>query len=229
MKHILHLIFISLFSFQLSAQVSLVLSATSASAVGAKDEVSIIAKSTIKNESDTRKTILWERTVNAITDGWDTAVCDKNVCYNPDIEAFDFDLDPGEEGTLNVYGYPNGVEGMVSVSVKLTDSVDPNNTVTGEFEVQSEGFRTTTSTNFVPVQDIKIYPNPTAQHISLTDVQNVAGLSLYNIVGRQVKSFVANYENQYDVSALPVGLYLVRVVDRNLNTLKTLRLKINYP
>ena len=61
------------------------------------------------------------------------------------------------------------------------------------------------------------------------DAQDVAGLSLYNIVGRQVKSFTATYENQYDVSSLPVGLYLVRVMDKNLNTLKTLRLKINYP
>jgi len=186
MKHILQLIFISLLSFQLSAQVSLVLTSSSASAVGPKDEVSIIAKSTVKNESNAKKLILWERTVHSLTDGWDTAVCDKNVCYNPDVESFEFELEAGEEGTLNVYGYPNGKEGMLSVSVKLTDSTDPNNTVTGEFEVQSEGF--TTSTTFVPVQDIKIYPNPTTQYISLTDVQNVAGLTLYNIVGRQVKS-----------------------------------------
>jgi len=227
MKHILHLIFISLFSFQLSAQVSLVLSSTSASAVGAKDEVSIIAKSTIKNESDSTKTIIWERTVHALTDGWDTAVCDKNICYNPDVETFDFELEAGEEGTLNVYGYPNGNEGMLSVSVKLTDSADPNNTVTGQFDVQSDGF--TTSTTFVPLQDIKIYPNPTAQYISLTDVQDVAALSLYNILGRQVRFFTANYENQYDVSSLPVGLYLVRIVDKNSKTLKTLRLKVNYP
>ena len=227
MKHILHLIFISLFSFQLSAQVSLVLSSSAASALGSKDEASIIAKSTVKNESDSKKTIVWERTVHSISEGWETAVCDKNVCYNTNIDSFDFELDPGEEGTLNVYGYPNGVEGMVSVSVKLTDAADPNNTVTGQFDVQSDGF--TTSTTFVPVQDIKIYPNPTAQFISLMDAQDVAGLSLYNIVGRQVKSFTATYENQYDVSSLPVGLYLVRVMDKNLNTLKTLRLKINYP
>ena len=60
-------------------------------------------------------------------------------------------------------------------------------------------------------------------------MQNAAGLRLYDMVGRQVKTFTATYENQYDVSSLPVGLYLVRVVDKNLNTLKTLRLKINYP
>lgn len=227
MKNILLLIFISFISFQLTAQVSLVLASSNVSAVGPKDEVSIIAKTTVKNESDSKKTIVWERTIHSISEGWQTAVCDKNVCYNPDIESFDFELEPGEEGTLNVYGYPNGVEGMVAVSVKLTDASDPNNTVTGEFEVQSDGF--TTSTSFVANPAIKIYPNPTSQYISLTDVQKVAGLTLYNIVGRQVKTFAANYENQYNVSELPVGMYLVRIVDRNAKTLKTLRLRIDYP
>jgi len=88
---------------------------------------------------------------------------------------------------------------------------------------------TTTNTTVVSVEDIKIYPNPTAQYISLRNVQDIAGLRLYDIIGRQVKTFTATHENQYDVSSLPVGLYLVRVVDKNLNTLKTLRLKINYP
>jgi len=110
-----------------------------------------------------------------------------------------------EEATINVYGYPRGVEGATSVELKLTDSADPNNTVTGQFEVQSEGF--TTSTRFIAKPDIKIYPNPTTEYISLTDAQYVDKLVVHNIVGRPVQSFAVNYSNQYDVSRLPVGMY----------------------
>ena len=227
MKQTLLLFLISFLSFQLSAQVTLTLVDSPASAVGTKDDDAIIAKATIKNESSEKKLILWERTIISITEGWGTAVCDKNLCYDPSIDAFEFELDSLEEASISIYGYPRGVEGATTVQLKLTDAADATNTVTGQFEVQSDGF--TTSTRFVERPDVKIYPNPTTEYISLTDAQYVDRLVIHNIVGRPIQSFPVNYSNQYDVSRLPVGMYLVRLVDKNDQTLKTIRLSLNHP
>ena len=93
MKQTLLLLFTIFLTFQLSAQVTLTLTGSPAAAVGTKDDDAIIAKATIKNESSEKKLILWERKVLSITDGWGTAVCDKNLCYDPSIDAVEFELD----------------------------------------------------------------------------------------------------------------------------------------
>lgn len=227
MKQTLHLIFFSLLFFQLPAQVSLVLDATTVSQIGTKEDDAIIAKATVKNESTEKKLILWQRNVLSLTEGWGTAICDKNLCYDPSIDAFEFELDAGEEGTVNVYGYPGGVDGRAKVELTLTDAADSTNTVSAVYDVRSEGV--VTSTNNISRADIKIYPNPTAQYISITDATDIDQLIIYNIVGRPVKTFKANYENQYNVGNLPIGMYLVRLVNKNERTLKTIRLKVSYP
>ncbi len=227
MKQILHLIFFSLLFFQLPAQVSLVLDAVTVSQIGNRDDDAIIAKATVTNESTERKLILWQRNVLSLTEGWGTAICDKNICYDPSIEAFEFELDAGESGTVNVYGYPGGLDGRAKVELTLTDSADPNNTVSAVYDVRSEGV--VTSTTNISRPNIKIYPNPTAQYISITDATDVDKLIVYNIVGRPVKTFKATYENQYNVGHLPIGMYLVRVVNAKEQTLKTIRLKVSYP
>jgi len=93
-------------------------------------------------------------------------------------------------------------------------------------DVRSESIA---STNNRSRSNIKIYPNPTAQYISLMDGINVDQLIIYNIVGRPVKTFKVDYMNQYDVSQLPIGIYLVRLLNKREQTLKTIRLKVNYP
>jgi len=228
MKKILLLILTLSLFLQISAQVTLVLGMDSSSAEGTKDDDAIIAKTTILNDSPEKRLIKWERTVISITEGWGTAFCDKNLCYDPSIEAFEFELDSMEQADISVYGYPLGAEGATSVEIKLTDDSDASNTVTAKFDIKSEGF-TTTSTRFTNKPNIKIYPNPTSQYISLTDATDVNRLMVYNIVGRPVKTFWANTNNQYDVANLPIGIYLVRLMDKYDHTIKTIRLRVNYP
>lgn len=227
MKQTLHLIFFSLLFFQLPAQVSLVLDAATISKIGTKTDDAIIAKAMVTNESTEKKLILWQRNVLSLTEGWGTAFCDKNICYDPSIEAFEFELEAGESGTVNVYGYPGGLDGRAKVELTLTDSADSTNTVSATYDIRSEGV--VTSTKNISRPDIKIYPNPTAQYISITDATDVDKLIVYNIVGRPVKTFKATYENQYYVGQLPIGMYLVRVVNKREQTLKTIRLKVSYP
>ena len=224
MKQILLLLSFFL-SFTLSAQVSLAVTVPDGSVTALSTEDDVTAKGTIKNIGDTTVTVKWKRNVIALTDGWETAVCDKFLCYLPNIEEtpdadFYLVLEPGGESNFDVHVYPFGMEGAAIVEVTATDVNNPENTITGRYEFNQN----TTSTTTVYKPEIKIYPNPTVNFISLTDSDYVERLVIYNIVGRPVKIFNANYSNLYNVIDLPTGMYLVRLMDENDKTIKTVRL-----
>ena len=154
-----------------------------------------------------------------LSNGWETAVCDKNLCYIPTIEEMELVWRQAKI-QFDVHVYPDMTEGSAIVEVTATDINDPNNTVTGRYTFNDN----TTSIFSIKRPNIKIFPNPTINYISLSDTKFVERLIIYNIVGRRVKMFKADFGNYYDVSNLPTGMYLVRLVGENDKILKTVRL-----
>ena len=225
MKQTLLLLFL-IFSISLSAQVTLKLTEPEGSTTVLASDDDITAKGFIKNESEDTVTVMWKRNIIELKDGWETAVCDKNLCYVPSYgetsaaDGTNLVLAPGEESNFDVHVYPDGTEGFATVEVTATDITNAENTVTGRYEFN----QTSTSTFNFKKTDIKIYPNPTVDFISLTDDNQVERLIIYNIVGRPVKLFDANFNNHYDVMDLPTGMYLVRLMGKNDRTIKTVRL-----
>ena len=70
--------------------------------------------------------------------------------------------------------------------------------------------------------DLAIYPNPTAEFISVQDNNEIVGyLAVYNIVGRKLKEFEYTKGDQYSLLDLPKGMYLVQIQDRNRQILTT--------
>jgi len=70
--------------------------------------------------------------------------------------------------------------------------------------------------------DLSVYPNPTAEYISVRDNNDVVGyLAVYNIVGRKVKEFEYTKGDQYSLLDLPKGMYLVQIQDRNRQIITT--------
>ena len=220
------LLFFLIFSISLSAQVTLKLTQPEGSTTVLASDDDITAKGFIKNESADTITVMWKRNIISLKDGWETAVCDKNLCYVPSYgetsatDGTNLVLAPGEESNFDVHVYPDGTEGFAIVEVTATDITNAGNTVTGRYEFN----QMSTSTFDFKKTDIKIYPNPTVDFISLTDDNQVERLIIYNIVGRPVKLFNANYSNHYDVMDLPTGMYLVRLMGKNDRTIKTVRL-----
>lgn len=220
------LLFFLIFSISLSAQVTLKLTEPEGSTTVLASDDDITAKGFIKNESEDTVTVMWKRNIIELKDGWETAVCDKNLCYVPSYgetsaaDGTNLVLAPGEESNFDVHIYPDGTEGSAIVEVTATDITNAENTVTGRYEFN----QMSTSTFNFKKTDIKIYPNPTVDFISLTDDNQVERLIIYNIVGRPVKLFDANYSNHYDVMDLPTGMYLVRLMGKNDRTIKTVRL-----
>jgi len=227
MKQILLLFFLT-FSFYLSAQVTLKLTEPEGSTTALSTEEDVVAKGFIKNESDNTITVKWKRNIVQLTDGWDTAVCDKTLCYQPaygetsEADGTNLVLAAGEESNFDIHVYPNGLEGSAIVELTATDVTNAENTVTGTFNFNQA--TTSTSTVSIAKPDIKIFPNPTTNYISLSNEAYVERLAIYNIVGRRVKLFEANYSNQYDVVDLPTGMYLVRLIGADDRTIKTVRM-----
>lgn len=62
---------------------------------------------------------------------------------------------------------------------------------------------------------IALYPNPANTSFQInTDVSNI---DIYDITGKEVKSFSGDFDNsnQYDVSDLKSGVYLVNIITRD--------------
>ncbi len=222
MKQIILFTIIAFLPIFLAAQdvMPLVISPNPSAAMVNPSEVQAIAHGSITNNTTETLTILWKRTVIELSEGWETAVCDKAICFNPDIDSLSFELAPGEEGNLDIYIYPNMLDGKAIVEIHAVAAQDTSIKASGRYLFNQE----TTSNFFLNKSDINIYPNPTTHFITLTDSELVDRVIIYNIVGRTVKTFEANYSNYYNVSDLQTGMYLVRLLTERDETLKTIRL-----
>lgn len=73
--------------------------------------------------------------------------------------------------------------------------------------------------------DLKIYPNPAVDYISLTETQGVTEIKVFNLVGQAMKQFnIAYAGEQFYVGDLPKGMYLVQIKGANDKVLTTQRL-----
>ncbi|HFA49495.1 MAG TPA: T9SS type A sorting domain-containing protein [Bacteroidetes bacterium] len=72
---------------------------------------------------------------------------------------------------------------------------------------------------------ISIYPNPATNFISVNNDENVKTITIFNLVGRKLKSFQNVQKNaHYDVSDLPNGMYLVQVINHSNKIITTQRI-----
>ena len=72
---------------------------------------------------------------------------------------------------------------------------------------------------------ISVYPNPATDYFMLKNSENINMVIIYNIVGRQMKSYKVNSTNdRFVVSDLPKGMYVIRLTDQNNKILQTLRM-----
>jgi len=187
---------------------------------------------TITNTTDEPVSLKWTRIVNSKPSAWDTQVCDNVFCYLPQVSTnidpdlgldAPFVLEAGESFDLifHVLPYGNAGEGRFELLFALTSEPDtPIDTAFFEVNVVAN---TTTSTFNVIDESVRLYPNPTTDYFELTDATDVDHLVVYNLLGREVRSFRAARGERYSLGDLPDGLYLVSLQNRG-KVLKTVRL-----
>jgi hypothetical protein len=73
------------------------------------------------------------------------------------------------------------------------------------------------TSNFELEKSISLYPNPAQSSFKITTRNNVAieNVSVYTLLGKQIQNIARISTNEYDISGLASGLYIVKMIDSN--------------
>jgi hypothetical protein len=214
------LIFV-LFFCKAQSQVSLTLEPNPVSITVLSTDIDIAAKAIIKNTSEFKKNVQWIRLVDNISQGWESAICDKNACYISTLDTMSLELEGGEESNMDVHIYPNGNNGEAKIKVKVVEIGNDSNSVTGTYL-----FNLTSPVRNITLPEIKVFPNPTQDFFRVRSNITIGKIELYNVVGRKIKTYYAYPEKQYSVDGLNAGLYLARLFSLDEKVIKTSKLRI---
>ena len=176
-----------------------------------------IAHSTVTNTADVSRDFTWVRNVVETTEEWKTAVCDNVQCYFPTVGTANFTIAANSSSTMDVHAYPNQVDGSAVIEITVTDVADDQLTLSNLYYFNTSPSSTTEASR----QTIKVYPNPSNGLFSVKGNKQIASVEVFSLTGRKVKSFTYNDGQWYDISNLPTGTYLVRLIDRDAQQLVT--------
>ncbi len=186
----------------------------------------------ITNTTNQQVSLRWTRVVKSSPLEWDTQVCDNNACYLPHVSSNidaalglnqPFRLDAGKSFDLILHVLPNGTpgEGEFMLIYALASSPNtPIDTVRYSVTVRNR----VSSTFDLSTLDIRVFPNPATNYFELSNTTGVDRVTVYNLIGREVRSYDVYAGNQYNVEGLPDGMYLVSLISDRKGTLKTVRL-----
>jgi len=154
---------------------------------------------------------------------WNTQICDIVLCYAPNTLACSPNA-PNSivdgatvEFSFKIWNNNGGVEGNSYGILYLYDDANFTNVV-------AQTSAPATSTSNINLDDLVIYPNPTTEFIQLKNDASIASVSIFNIVGRVVKTFAHTSGMIHDVTSLRSGMYLVRLEDKDGDVVKSMRL-----
>jgi len=214
-------------------QVTITSSQNPAFKSGFANAFDIVGKVVLTNTSSEAKTFTWTRDEAGFEEGWESGVCDINTCYGRSRDSASFELEAGATGTLDVHLYPEGYCGVGFCEITVSDDADATNFIVVKFDFESVQAQdvpcaTPTSVRDFKLDYVKVYPNPANDFFTLTDVpSDLEVVTIYNILGNQVKTFKAAQNANYDISELTKGLYLVNLTNQRGENLNTIKLRKN--
>jgi hypothetical protein len=213
MKNLAFLLLAALLSAHaLSAQTTFSLTPIPSSVTGGPQEFDVAAHAVIKNISNVRDSIRWERNVIALPEGFNTAVCDPVRCYIPNVNTMTFGLAPGETGPMDLHFYNNlETAGSGLVHVKITNILVPTDEVTAVYIYSS----TSSAHDPLPTASVRLFPNPTTEGFALENAGDVAEVQVFSLDGRQVARFQPALDQRYSVAEQPTGTYIVALLAKN--------------
>lgn len=72
--------------------------------------------------------------------------------------------------------------------------------------------------------DVQIYPNPAVDYIEVSENPSLVQVTIFNLVGREVRSYHYNEKERYYIGDLPRGMYLVQLTDNRNKIVTTQRI-----
>lgn len=71
---------------------------------------------------------------------------------------------------------------------------------------------------------LQVFPNPAVDYITISSSQSVQHITVYNLLGRKMKSFTYIEGDRYFIGDLPKGMYLVQMTGKDARLISTQRL-----
>ncbi len=171
----------------------------------------------------------WERGPN-FDPAWEFFVCDLNLCYGPTVER----CPPSKPnymrmgGSLFQYHFkPKNTIGSSYVTVKFYS--DKNFTQEVHTSVININVSETVSTkDFNSFNNLKVYPNPATDYFQISNATGVKKIVVYNMFGKEVKSFFHYPNAQHEISEFKTGMYIVKLLNDKNKVVKSVKLNKSY-
>lgn len=186
---------------------------------------------TTTNPKDSAYTVFWkvEKDSSTWNPAWETMVCDKNTCYLANLDMCPASIPNyvGPQGNLafEFHLNPKGQAGATVLVFRLFgDKEFKNEIMKTKIYVNSPVSTKNTPWN----SSISVYPNPAIDYFSLTNNQSVKKIVLYNMFGKEVKTFFHYNNAEHEISELKAGMYIVKMFDDKNKVVKTTKLNKVY-
>lgn len=172
----------------------------------------IVAHNRFTNDIPQQKTFRWTKTEIEITDGWESTICDNNLCYLPTTVSAEIELGPNASSILDLHLYPNAIyEGYAFIEVKVEHSNDSNTHRTAYYIFDSD---LVSSTDHLKPFEFKIYPNPSEGLFTIDNPNaKVASVVVYDMAGQQLHHLTIGKQEWLNLTQLQAGTYLLQLLD----------------
>jgi hypothetical protein len=152
----------------------------------------------------------WMMAVNGIPlrngGNWETLIT---------MDIFPYDAGTEEGSAYELNNAATVPQGKIT---KISGVAPFNMERVGQLRIELVNVLSTNNVN--PIDNLKIYPNPTKGNISLSNIQNInlKQIEIYSILGSLVKQIPVQQNLSIldlDISGLNTGMYLFKVSDKN--------------
>lgn len=171
----------------------------------------VVGHSFLSNISSEEINIQWTKTIIEMPDGWEATLCDKKICHFPTVNTANYALAVGDSSIMDVHVYPNGIPGCAIIEIEAVNIDNPNESITATYYFDN----CSVSTQEQNAHLARLYPNPSTGLFSLDAPElDIAQIALFNTQGQHLAVFDAQQQN-YDISNLAKGAYLLRLLDKD--------------
>lgn len=218
------LLFALLFTLNASAQI-IEVTTDSVFTNGSASEFELVGNNYIENNTGNELTVVWKRTINNLPSGWTSSICDKTACWAANTDSKTFSILGNKTDKLDVHFYPNNNPGTAYVEMLAWVQGDSANTVVkSTYKATAD-----VSSNVVAAAkknyNVGIYPNPVKDNMFVSGLPENQSfkVELYSLLGTKVVSYTLSSgaaqggTHQVDMQELPKGVYMVRIMDKNMN------------
>jgi len=191
-----------------------------------QSEVDLFAKVKIPfiNNLQSNSTFQWIKTETNLPPNWLVSICDESYCYEPEIEMGLTNIPPQSNYEFAIQLYPFNTDNQVELnsgSISLEVAADFDN-----IQIATINFETVAYTNdqILLKKNIKIYPNPCLNQFNFDALNTqVYQINIFDLEGKLV---LKSHENNFDVSALSNGIYLVNFMNAHQELISSQKLVV---